>query len=86
MYDDTKNTASTMITNGTKLEEVVQFFHRSGLTIAQSMKALVELRVMTLGEAKAFVSSQPCWAGVVAAADGLHEELLQRLPKQSRPQ
>ena len=83
MNEAVKTDARSMLDRGSSLEEIVVFFHRSGVTIAESMKAFVELRLMTLGEAKAFVSSQPCWREVVTASEKLHEELEQNVHKNS---
>ena len=60
---------------GLSLEDTVKTLRESGLSITESMKALMELFGMSLGEAKRVTAEHPAWADVFKAVEPLHDEL-----------
>lgn len=71
------------INDGATREAVVTYLHGQGLNIIDSMKVMRKLYNLSLGEAKAQVTAHPVWADIVQSADGLHEELISVLEKES---
>lgn len=60
---------------GLSAEGAVVLLKDAGLTITQSMKALIEIFGMSLGEAKGVTAGHPVWADVMEAAQPLHDDL-----------
>ncbi len=54
----------------------IRTLHDQGLTIIESMKAVMTEFGVGLGEAKILVTSHEAWAGVVAEHGPLHEEAI----------
>lgn len=60
---------------GKTSDEVVRLLHDSGLSITESMKVVMKVYEMSLGQAKEVVGSNPVWHDVVEASKPLHETL-----------
>ncbi|MCP4108924.1 MAG: hypothetical protein GY749_25825 [Desulfobacteraceae bacterium] len=63
------------LNSGVSRNDIIEFLHDSGLTIIESMKLVMSLYNISLGEAKFIVARHPVWENVVKAAEPLHEEL-----------
>ncbi|MFP2895964.1 hypothetical protein [Corallococcus sp. 4LFB] len=74
-YDTVIASLRQDVQRGLSVEDTVVALHASGLTLIQSIKALVELFGMSLGDAKARAASHPVWTNVAKAAEPLHDEL-----------
>lgn len=75
-YQNLRSKVDQSLREGEDLAIVIQYLHDSGVTIVDCMRVLVESAGLSLGEAKALVCAQTCWAGVVRAAEPLHAEIL----------
>lgn len=65
--------------SGAGTDAVVRFLRDAGLTITESMEAMMAAYGMSLSQAKATVTASPVWSVEVRAADQLHEELIKML-------
>lgn len=74
-YDDVVASVRKQVQSGLSVEGAVVAFRSAGLTLTQSMKALMEVFGISLGEAKAVAASHPVWAEVAKAAEPLHDGL-----------
>ena len=63
------------IDSGKKQNEIIEYLHDSGVTIIESIKIVMSLYQLSLGEAKSVVASHPIWRGVAEAARPLHGDL-----------
>lgn len=67
------------IKGGKSHDEIIELLHDSGLTITESMKVVMELFKISLGEAKIVVAGHPVWSNVVEAAKPLHNDLITKM-------
>ncbi|NBD12870.1 hypothetical protein [Corallococcus silvisoli] len=74
-YDAVIASVREDVRQGLSVEKAVVALHDAGLTIVQSIKALIELYGMPLNDAKSAAASHPVWGRVVKAAEPLHDEL-----------
>ncbi len=73
IYDTVIASVRQDVQRGLSVDDTIVALRASGLSIVQSMKALMELHGMSLEDAKAEI--HPVWAGVVKAAEPLHDDL-----------
>jgi hypothetical protein len=71
-----------MVDRGLTIGDLVEYLHRRGTTITDSMRTLMAVYGIPLRDAKAVVSTHPVWKDIVAAAEPLHVEAEQELNKQ----
>lgn len=55
-------------------DELIQRLHARGLTITETIKAVMRVHDLALSEAKASVVASPCWQKIVKAAEPLRAE------------
>lgn len=73
--DDIKKKCQKELKEGKSSEEIIKMLYDSGLTITESMKIIMDLLDITLGDAKKLVASHQVWKEVVDAASPLHNDL-----------
>ena len=71
-----------MIKGGSGIDEVIQFLHKSEISIVQSIRMIREGFGLSLKESKELVASHPCWKTVVEANQELHDELINLINEQ----
>jgi hypothetical protein len=57
------------------MEEFIESQHTAGLTIMETIKAVMQTYNMSLGQAKLAVSAHKSWQSIVRAAEPLHSDL-----------
>ena len=67
--------ATAVKAQGERTETVLRFLRDRGLTITESIKAVMTIYGVSLAYAKRLVSESPTWRMVVAAAQPLHDDL-----------
>ena len=67
--------AAALKAQGQQTETVLRFLKDRGLTITESIKAVMAIYKVPLAEAKRLVSQSSTWSMVVAAAEPLHDDL-----------
>lgn len=73
-YEDLEETARSLVRQGTSNEDLIFQLHEHGASILDSIKALRNVRGISLGLAKEIVSSHPVWEQIVTASQPLHDE------------
>lgn len=68
---------------GRSPEEAASMLHDQGLTIVQTIQAIMKTYDLPLGDAKSVVASAPKWRAIVEASKPLHEEAEQILGEDS---
>lgn len=58
--------------DGLSTEDIIRFFRSNGVSIADSMKLLMRLEDVSLGEAKRIVHFSETWADYRAGSEELH--------------
>ncbi len=76
LLEDAKVLCQKEISDGKSNEEIIELLHASGLTITESIKIIMELLKISLGEAKMMVAGHSVWNDVVVAASALHDDLI----------
>lgn len=65
------------IDSGADRNSLISYLHNEGLSIIEAIKVLKYVYGISLGEAKALVTTHPAWSEEIKNADILHNELLQ---------
>lgn len=63
--------------DGRSRNEILTAMKKRGLTIAQAVKASMQLFGVGLGDAKSIVASHPSWSQTAQAAEPLQDALIQ---------
>ncbi len=74
-YEEAVTSVQKEVQRGLSVEGAVVILKNAGLTITQSMRALVEIFGMSLGDAKTAVAGHAVWTEVSNAAEPLHDQL-----------
>ncbi len=61
--------------HGRTQNELIELMHQRGMTITESIKALMTIYKIPLSEAKEKVAANHCWRDIVKAAEPLHDQL-----------
>jgi phage terminase large subunit-like protein len=77
--EEVKAKCQREVRDGKSSEDIIESLHASGLTITESMKIIMELFKISLGEAKMMVTGHPAWNNVVNAASPLHDDLIRKI-------
>lgn len=77
--EEVKAKCQREVRDGRSKKEIIELLHDSGLTITESMKIIMDLYKISLGEAKMIVVSHPAWKNVVHAASPLHKDLIRKI-------
>jgi len=73
--------------SGLPIGDVIKYLHERGVTITESMKALIVVYNISLREAKSLVAEHPVWSEVVRASEPLQENAeraIRELEKQQK--
>jgi hypothetical protein len=68
---------------GSDRGDLIIYLHQHGATIIESIKVLMDVYGLPLGDTKRLVSAHPVWKDVVAAATPLHEELEEEIENEA---
>jgi ribosomal protein L7/L12 len=68
---------------GLNRDDLIAYLHQEGATIMESLKVLMQVFGLSLGDAKQVVSAHPVWKDTVAAAAPLHEELEKEIERKT---
>lgn len=74
-YDEVVALIRKEVQKGLSVEGAVVALKNAGLTIAQSMKALIEIFGMSLADAKNAIAGHAVWAEAMKAVEPLHDQL-----------
>ena len=68
-----------LLNSGVGLDEALGQLRESGSSPIKTIKAIYDVRGVSLGEAKLIFSECPAWQDVVQAAEQLHDDMLEAL-------
>lgn len=76
-----RNKCEKLIQDGANIEDLLEYMRRTGLSIVESMALLIQLKDMSLVEAKRVVHHSATWADLRDAHDQFHDELFSSIEK-----
>jgi hypothetical protein len=68
--------------HGRTESQLIELMHERGMTITESIKALMQIYKIPLSAAKEKVASNPCWRDIVKAAEPLHDQFAESIQQE----